>query len=217
LRWERPRLLEAALAPRPEDPELDPEQGDVVEHQRRDDLVDAEPRPEHARDQAPDRAGRSPSQHHRRDDDERRRPRREDWGEHDRARAPRPEQELALRADVPQAHPEGEGAGETREQERRRLDEGVRQDTDATKRGVEDVEVGADRVATYRGDDDPADDERDHDGGDGCQRRQPAGHDLARLETNRGEVKRHEAVAGSVAGSGAPPAPPVISSPISWT
>jgi hypothetical protein len=52
---ERDGLLEAALAPRAEDPELDPGQGDVVEHQRDDDLVDPEPRSEDARDQAPQR------------------------------------------------------------------------------------------------------------------------------------------------------------------
>ena len=73
--------------------------------------------------------------------------------EDDRAGAPGAEQELALRADVPQPHPEGERAGETGQDQRRRLDQGVRDDPDAPEGGTDDVRVGADRVAADEGDD----------------------------------------------------------------
>ena len=129
---------------------LDPDQGDVVEHQRRDDLVDAELRPQDARDQAPQRPGQRSRDHHHRDDDDRRRAGRQDRREDDGARAPRPQEELALGADVPQAHPEGERAGEAGQDERRRLDQRVAEDADVAERGVEDVQVGADRVAARR-------------------------------------------------------------------
>ena len=48
-----------------------------------------------------------------------------DRREDDEARAPRTEQELPLRADVPQPHPEGQDAGEAGEDQRRRLDQRV--------------------------------------------------------------------------------------------
>ena len=64
-------LLEAALAPRPEDPELDPGQRDVVEHQRGDDLVDAEARLAGRPGSGPTaRPASGARQHHRRDHDE---------------------------------------------------------------------------------------------------------------------------------------------------
>ena len=43
----------------------------------------------------------------------------------DRAGAPGAEQELALGPDVPEAHPEGQGAGQAGQDQRRRLDERV--------------------------------------------------------------------------------------------
>ena len=58
----------------------------------------------------------------------------------DRAGAPGAEQELALGADVPQAHPEGQRAGQAGQDQRRRLDERVGQDADAAERRVQDVE-----------------------------------------------------------------------------
>ena len=139
--WELLGLLEAALGPRAEHPVLDPEQGDVVEHQRRDDLVDAEPGLQDARDEPPDTAGDGPGDHHHRDHHDRRCSRREDRRQHDRARAPGPEQELTLRPDVPEAHPEGEGARQAGEDERRRRDQRVRQDADVAKGGIDDVQV----------------------------------------------------------------------------
>ena len=153
---ERLGLREAALAPRAEDPELDPEQGDVVEHQGRDDLVDPEAGPEDARDEAPQTAGDRPGQHHRRDDDDGRRPGRQDRGEDDGARAPGAEQELALRADVPEAHPERQRTRQAGQDQRRRLDQRVADDPDAAEGGDDDVAERADRVAADEPDDQPA-------------------------------------------------------------
>ena len=78
---------------------------------------------------------------------------RQERDQDDRARAPGAEQELALGADVPEPHPEGERAGQAGQDQRRRLDQRVREDADAAERGVQDVEVGADRVAADERDD----------------------------------------------------------------
>ena len=61
--------------------------------------------------------------------------------------APGAQQELALGADVPEAHPEGERAGEAGQDQRRRLDQRVADDAELAERGIEDVHVGPDRVA----------------------------------------------------------------------
>ena len=127
--------LEAALAPGSEDPEADPLDGDVVEHQGGDDLVDAEARLEPAGDATPQRArAATPATIITGHDHERRRARRQERHQHHRRRAPRAQEQLALGADVPEPHPEGERAGEAREDERRRLDERVREHAEAAER-----------------------------------------------------------------------------------
>ena len=52
----------------------------------------------------------------------------------DGAGAPCAEQELALGADVPEAHPEGERAGQAGQDQRGRLDQRVADDADAAER-----------------------------------------------------------------------------------
>ena len=202
-------LLEASLGPRAEHPVLDPEQGDVVEHQRRDDLVDAQPGPQDTRDESPDPAGDGPGDHHHRDHHDRRCSGREDRRQHDRARAPRAKQELPLRADVPEAHPEGKRACEAGEDERGRRDQRVRQDADIAEGGIDDVQVCPHRIAADEGKDHRADEQGDDDRPDRRDRRQPA-----RGRHPRFEADRHGASPPAAAASAAASSPPVMSSPI---
>ena len=77
--------------------------------------------------------------------------------EHDGRRAPGAHQQLALRADVPEPHPEGERAGEAGEDERRGLDQRVREHADGCRTTAsQDVREGADRVAADERDEDAA-------------------------------------------------------------
>ena len=160
--------------PWPEDPVLDPGEGDIVEHQARDDLVDLEPRPQDPRDAAPRAAGERPAEHHHRHHHEGRGAGRQDREQDHGARAPGTQQELALGADVPQPHPEGERAGQAGEDEGRGLDQGVGQGADAPERDLGDMEERADRIAADEPQDDPADEQRDTDRGQGHHGREPA-------------------------------------------
>ena len=174
--------LEAPFAPGPEDPVLDPQEGDVVEHQRDDDLVDPESRLEDARDEAPQGSGSHARQGHQGHEEDGWGVVRQDRQEDDGARAPGAHQQLTLRPDVPQPHPEGDRTGEAGEDERRGHDQRVRQDTDGAEGGAQDVHVGADRVATDEGDDDAADDQRHGDSTERGRQRQPARHVETTLE-----------------------------------
>ena len=125
-----------------EDEVVEDEGGDVVEHQRGDDLVGAQERPQQARDRAPGGAEHAP-------------PATMatistvvDWpassspiaGGADRA-----EVQLSLGADVEQPHPERDRGGETGEGERRRGDQRVRERAVREVGGVEQPSQGRDR------------------------------------------------------------------------
>ena len=133
-------------------------------------------------------------------------PGRQDRGQDDRAGAPGAEQELPFGADVPEAHPERERAGEAGQDQRRRLDQRVADDADAAERRLEDVDVRADRVAA----DEPrgstaADDERDD-------------HARAMVSTRRQPARDRPGSARLAAADrrSTPDPPPVMSRPISW-
>ena len=84
---------------------------------------------------------------------------RQDRQEDDGAGTPGAHQQLALGADVPEVHPEGQRTGEPGEDERRGHDQGVGQDADGAEGRADDVDVGADGIAADEGDDDAADDQ----------------------------------------------------------
>ena len=124
-------------------------------------------------------------------------PGRQDRGEDDRARPPGAEQELALGADVPEAHPEGERAGQPGQDQRRRLDQRVADDPDAAERGDHDVAERPDRIATDEPDDEAAQDEGEGQGGKGHQRREPARRVGPRLEAEgHGRSRSRRSLAG---------------------
>ena len=107
-----------------EDQVVEDERGDVVEHQRGDDLVGAQERPQQPGDRAPGGAEHGAADDHG-DDQHRRRLAREQQAH--AGGADRAEVQLALGADVEQAHPERDRGGEAGEGERRRGDERVRE------------------------------------------------------------------------------------------
>ncbi len=103
-----------------EDQVVEDQRGDVVEHQRGDDLVRVQERPQQAGDRRPRGPEGRAADDHRHDQHRRRLARQE---QRDAGRADRAEVELALAADVEQAHAERDGGREAREGERRRRDE----------------------------------------------------------------------------------------------
>ena len=117
---------------------------DVVEHQRRDDLVRPRERLQRAGDQRPERAAGRSAHAHR--DDRRRRADSRPEPDRDAERTERAEVELALGADVEQVHPERRRRCEAREEERRRRRQRRRPRRAADEGGVEQPPVGVDRV-----------------------------------------------------------------------
>ncbi len=230
LSGELPAELEAGLAPGSEDPVRDPQRGDVVEHQRDDDLVHAAEGLQDAGDRGVGRAGEHAGDHHERDRDDRRRPRRHDGDEDDRRGAPGAHQELALGADVPQAHPECERTRQAGEDQWRRRDQGVGQDAEAPERRPKDVDEDRDRITAGDPQDDAADEEGDDDGADRGHDRQPAGdlepplhvdgprHERRPTRPPRRAAGGHGTILVASPGSTIRDAvPPVINRPISAT
>ena len=121
---QRPRRRVPPVRVAVEDQVVEDERGDVVEHQRGDDLVGAQERPQQARDRAPGGAEHGAAGDHRHDQDRRRLAREQ---QRHAGGADRAEVELTLGADVEQVHPERDGGGEPGERERRRGDERVRE------------------------------------------------------------------------------------------
>ena len=92
---------------------------DIVEEQRRDDLVDSEAQLQKYRDQNPDEpAGRGRETH-----EVNARPLRSEGVDRDAGRGDAAENHLALEAEIPEADPEGETGGETDKDKRRRLNQ----------------------------------------------------------------------------------------------
>ena len=174
-----------------EDQVVEDERGDVVEHQRRDDLVGVRERPQEPRDRAPRRAARRADDDHRRDDDERGLPVEV---ERDPGGADRAEVELALGADVEEAHPEGDRGGEAGEGERRRRDERVGERAVGEERGVEEPPERRDRRVAGRGEDDRDRTERDGQRAERHGDREPAALDEALLDPDRRSRQRTPAI-----------------------
>jgi len=133
---------------------------DVVEHQRRDDLVRLEEGPQDPRDQPPQGAARAAGRDHPRDRD-RGRPALPAEIERRCGGGDCADVELALGADVEQTHAKGSGCGEAGERERSRGDQCLAERTAVQKRSVEDQPVARERVVS-RG-------EQNDSGGEECK------------------------------------------------
>ena len=128
---------------------------DVVQHQRRDDLVRLEERAQDARDQAPTpRRRRQPATTIATITNADAPPLASEV-EPGRSGGDRADVELALAADVEEPHPERGGGGEAGERERRRLGQRLAERTRLEERGVEELAVGRQRVVPGREQDDP--------------------------------------------------------------
>ena len=138
---------------------------------------------------------------------------------------------LALPADVEHPAAEGEGDREPAEDERRRLQEGLRQvvrrrghqagrrmEDPVEARPVEDVPVGDERVVTRGEDDDPAHQEGDHDRhgrNDDPPRALPEREAGGERSGRRGRLRRFRRLAPGRGHAAVRSLPPSISSPIS--
>ena len=142
---------------------------------------------------------RKPGDEHDRQDHDPRRPGRQDRDQDHGARRPGPEEQLAFGTDVPEPHPEGEGAGEAGQDERGGLDQRVGDGAGAAEGRADDVDVDPDRVRADDRQDEPRDDERDDEGAGRQRGRQPARRLQPRLQRER---ERHAAAEGAHA---APP------------
>ena len=140
--------------------------GDVVEHERGEDLVGAQVRPQQRRDLGPEHAGQGTAADHG-DDDQRRRP----VAEHEPGgRGPDCSHvQLALPTYVPGPHPKGEGGAQPGEQQGGGVDKARRQGTVGGNGGGVHLVVGRQRVVTG-GQQQDGDD-------DGGQRQRRQGHD----------------------------------------
>ena len=118
--------LETAFAPHAEDEKIVPLDGDIVHHQGGDDLVDVELGFEIACHKAPQRAADETGDHHHRDENPAGCFRGQYRCQHDGAGGKCADKELALGANVPQFHTEGDRTGQPDQDQRRRLDEDVR-------------------------------------------------------------------------------------------
>ena len=102
---------------------LGPEDGDVVEHERRENLVYAEPRPRDGRNQRPEGPGRHPGRHHRGKEREGRGVRKREGNTRGRHRA---RIELPFGADIPEGHAESHSDAHRAECKRDGLDDRLR-------------------------------------------------------------------------------------------
>ena len=151
--------------------------GDVVEHQRGDDLVGVEPRLEHADDPRPQRSGGGAGDDHQRDH---RLAELVAQREAEPAPGDRTHHELSLAADVEQAHPERDRRRQTGEQQRRGGDDRGRQRFRGAEGAVDDPAVGVPHVVAadedqHRAGDQGGDDRSERHGPpEPTRRRQPA-------------------------------------------
>ena len=171
LRVEALRLAPVRLAL--EDQVREDQPGDVVEHQRRDDLVRPEERLQDAGDRRPRRAARTARDDHRRDH-ERRRAAAPAEVEARRAAGDRAHVHLALGADVEQLHPERRRRGEAGERERHRRDQRLVERAGLEERRVEHAAVRRERRDPRREQHDARDDERDENRAERDRDREPA-------------------------------------------
>ena len=147
--------------------------GDVVQHQRRDDLVRLEERLEEARDQRPERAADGTGDDHRPDRDRRGAARAAEV-EPGRRREDRAHEQLSFAADVEETHPERRRGREAGERERGRRDQGLAERPSRDERGVADPPVVRERVVPGRLQHDRREEEREQDRADRHDDLQPA-------------------------------------------
>ena len=163
--------------------------GDVVEHQRRDDLVGLEERAQRAGDQRPGGAACAAGDDHR-EDHERRRPAGAAEIEPGGVGGDRAHEQLALGADVEQPHTERCRGREPGERERRGLCHGLAERAAVQERGVDDLPVARDRIVAGRVQDEARREEREDERARRDREDQPPGLAQPALNPHGDPVRR---------------------------
>src|SRR5438067_1103131 len=182
--WKDPRGKGRQLAPvgmAVEDEVGDQQTPDIVEHERGDDLVGAEERPQRTRDGRPGGSGHQSSQDHRRDDEGSRLALQSDGNSRGTHRS---QVQLPFSADVPGLHAEGGGSGEAGQQQRRCLDQGRAQRPFGEEAAVQQTLPRRQRIMPGRQQDDAGEDHGADQRSDWNRHHQPAGLTKATLNPN---------------------------------
>ena len=137
--------------------------GDVIQHQRGDDLVRLEERAQDSRDQRPRRSARAAGDHHP-CDHERRRPAVATEKEPGSSGGDGTDVELTLAADVEQTHPKGRRGGEAGEGERRGRDQRLSECAGVQERRIDDQPVARERIVPGCEQNDARGEEREDEG-----------------------------------------------------